>query len=123
MFNHSLIFLALLSFSIAAQAAAIPMDAGQAVSGAIQHADTHQDVMQAQGGKPDKDVANDHAFACPPDTQCDSATTSVDATKPPVASGWLLVSESSSALQPIAVLLLIIGLIVFFLSRKSASTK
>lgn len=123
MFNHSLIFLALLSFSIAAQAAAIPMDAGQAVSGAIQHADTHQDVMQAQGGNPDKDVANINVIACPPDTQCDSAHVSVDATKPPVASGWLLVGDSSSALQPLAVLLLIIGLIVFFLSRKPTSTK
>lgn len=123
MFNHSLIFLALLSFSIAAQAAAIPMDAGQAVSGAIQHADTHQDVMQAQGGNPDKDVANIHAITCPPDTQCEGENTSVNGTKPPVGSGWLLSSDSSSALQPLAVLLLIIGLIVFFLSRKSTSTK
>ena len=99
------------------------MDAGQAVSGAIQHADTHQDVMQAQGGNTDKDVANDHAFACPTGTQCDSTDALVDATKPPVVSGWLLVGDSSSALQPLAVLLLIIGLIVFFLSRKSTSTK
>ena len=123
MLNHSLIFLALLSFSIAAQAAAIPMDAGQAVSGAIQHADTHQDVMHAQGGNTDKDVANINAIACLPDTQCEGENTSVNVTKPPVVSGWLLVGDSSSALQPLAVLLLIIGLIVFFLSRKSTSTK
>lgn len=122
MFNHSFIFLALLSFSIAAKAAAIPMDAGQAASGAIQHADTHQDVMQAQGGNPDKDVANARQMTCPANTQCNDKNEAL-AAKSPAIHGWFVVEDSSSALQPLGVLLLIIGLIVFFLSRKSASTK
>lgn len=122
MLNHSLIFLALLSFSIAAQAAAIPMDAGQAPSGAIQHADTHQDVTLAQGGNPDKDVANAQLMTCPANTQCNDKDEALTA-KSPAIQGWFVVEDSSSALQPLGVLLLIIGLIVFFLSRKSASTK
>lgn len=121
MLNHSLIFFALLSFSVVAQAAAIPMDEGQAVSGAIQHADAHQDVTLVQGGNTDKDVADDHAIVCPADTQCDGAAAHI--AKPPAANGWMLAGDSTSALQPVAVLLLVIGLIVFFLSRKSASTK
>lgn len=127
MFNHSLIFLALMSFSIVSFAAAIPMDADQAVLGATQNAVSHKDVAAIQGGDSDRDVAatlaNEAMDSCPADTMCTATDISVSDANPPVVSDWFVVQDSASALQPVAVLLLIIGLIVFFLSRKSTSTK
>jgi len=127
MFNHSLIFLALMSFSLVSFAAAIPMDADQAVLDATQNAVSHKDVAAVQGGDSDRDVAdilaNDANDACLADALCTSADISVVDTNRPAVNDWFRVQDSASALQPVAVLLLIIGLIVFFLSRKSTSTK
>ncbi len=125
MFDHSLTFLALLSFSIVSNAAAIPMDADQAVIDATHNAVLHKEVAVVQGGDYDKDVAETLTFetvdSCSADGVC-TETSVVDASAPAV-SDWFVVQDSSSALQPLAVLLLIIGLIMFFLSRKSISTK
>lgn len=127
MFNNSLIFLALISFSIVSHAAAIPMDADQATSDATQNAVLHKDVAAIQGGRSDKDVAEVLAVtavnSCSANVVCADANLSIVDNNPPTVSDWFAVRDSTSALQPVAVLLLIIGLIVFFLSRKSASTK
>ena len=58
MCKYSLISLALISFSIVSKAAAIPMDADQAVPDAIQNAVLHREVVLVQGGGVDKDVAD-----------------------------------------------------------------
>lgn len=127
MFNHSLIFLALISFSIVSHAAAIPMDADQAPVDATQNAVLHKDVAAIQGGDSDRDVAAKTSIvasdSCASGAICTSADVSIIDAKQPTLNDWFVVRDSSSALQPVAVLLLIIGLIVFFLSRKSASTK
>lgn len=125
MFNHLLTFLALISFSIVSYAAAIPMDADQAVRDATQNAVLHQDVAAIQGGRFDKDVAETYVSpaTCPADAICVITKVAHGEVKSQSVSDWFVVQESTSALQPVAVLLLIIGLIVFFLSRKSSSTK
>lgn len=127
MFNHSLTFVALMSFSIVSYAAAIPMDADQASVDATQNAVLHKDVAATQGGRSDKDVAEGLAVvtinSCSADMVCADANLSIVDNKPPTINDWFVVRDSTSALQPVAVLLLIIGLIIFFLSRKSASTK
>jgi len=127
MLNHSLIFFALISFSIVSHAAAIPMDADQAVADATQNAVLHKEVMVVQGGDSDRDVAAALSVtatdSCVSDAICEQADVAIVDAKPPAVSDWFAVRESTSALQPVAVLLLVIGLIVFFLSRKSASTK
>lgn len=127
MINHSLTFLALLSFSIVSNAAAIPMDTDQAVIDATQNAVLHKEVALVQGGDSDKDVAEaltvEAMDSCRANAICNNTDTSVVKTNPPTVSDWFVVQDSASALQPVAVLLLIIGLIVFFLSRKSTSTK
>lgn len=127
MFNHLLTFLALISFSIVSHAAAIPTDADQATSDATQNAVLHQDVAAIQGGRSDKDVAEVLAVttlnSCAADGVCADANLSIVDNKPPTVNDWFVVRDSTSALQPVAVLLLIIGLIAFFLSRRSTSTK
>lgn len=127
MFSHSLTFIALLSFSIVSHSAAIPMDADQAVMDANHNALLHKDVAEVQGGDYDKDVAEAPVFeatdSCSAVAECLNGNASVIATNSQKPGDWFVVQESSSALQPLAVLLLIIGLIVFFLSRKSTSTK
>lgn len=116
MFNHSLMFIALLSFSIATTAAAVPMDVGQAAVSATQNADLHQDVAQDyQGGNSDKDVVNM------------SPSASTDAFENPQSispvSLWFTSNDETNYLQPLAVLLVSIGVILRFVSRKSSSTK
>lgn len=127
MFNHPLTFLALMSFSIVSYAAAIPMDADQTVIGATQNAVLHKDVAVIQGGGADRDVADTHANqvidSCPAGVLCAVTNVPVADANSPAVNDWFVVQDSASALQPVAVLLLIIGFIVFFLSRKSASTK
>lgn len=127
MFNHPLTFLALFSFSIVSNAAAIPMDADQAVIDATHNAVLHKEVAVVQGGDYDKDVAGSLAFEaidfCSADGVCSNTDTSVIDVSQPAVSDWFVVQDSASALQPVAVLLIIIGLIVFFLSRKATSTK
>lgn len=112
MFNHSLIFLALISSSIVSNAAAIPMDADQAVMDATQNAVLYREVAIIQGGDSDKDV-----------TEAPADETSPAKSNPPAVSDWFTTQDDADRLPPVAVLLLIIGLIVFFLSRKSSSTK
>lgn len=115
MLNHSLIFLALISFSMVSNAAAIPMDADQAAIDANQNAVLHMEVEVIQGGGADKDVAEvtvDHAV------DSESAKPNVRA-----VSNWFAAQDDDGSLQPLVVMLLIVGLIVYFLSRKSSSTK
>lgn len=115
MFNHSLIFLALISFSIVSHAAAIPMDADLAALDATQNAVLHKEVAVIQGGDSDKDVAE-----APADRAIDTAPAKPDV---PAVSNWFAARDDDGDLQPLALLMLIIGLGVFFLSRKSSSTK
>ncbi|MDO8341826.1 MAG: hypothetical protein Q7T48_01380 [Cellvibrio sp.] len=115
MFNHSLIFLALISFSIVSHAAAIPMDADQAVDDATLNAVLHKEVAAIQGGDYDKDVAEVLA-----DMELGSVPAKSDV---PAVSDWFAARDDEGGLQSLAVLMLIIGLAVFFLSRKSSSTK
>lgn len=110
MVNYSLMFVALLSFSIVTNAAAIPRDAGKAAVGATQNADLHREVPQAQGGNSDKDVVEVSVVA-------------EDLNLQHVSNAGMLSSHDSSALQPFLVAVMIIVLIVVVLSRKSISTK
>lgn len=127
MFNHLLIFFALISFSIVSYTAVIPMDADQVATDAIQNAVLHKEVAVIQGGRADKDVAHALAitaiYSCPVAAICSRTKAAMVDTKSPTVSEWFVVQGGTSALQPIAVLLLISGLIVLFLSRKSVSTK
>jgi hypothetical protein len=113
MFNHSLIFLALMSFSIASTAAAIPMDADLAAVDATPNAVLHKEVVVSQGGDSNKDVDDDRAEVAP-----DSPAPEV-----PALRHWFPAQDDDCGFQPLAVLMLIIGLAVFFLSRNSSSTK
>jgi|GEM_PF-2916320 len=133
MVRQLLIFLALLPFSIVSNAAAIPMDADQAVAVTTPNTVLHQDVMFVQGRISDKDVADitTHATsnACPDAVACGNTDTHAVAVNdarmnPHQAAGIRLLEQNgTSAVQPLVVLLMIIGLIVYFLSRKSVSTK
>ncbi|MDR7090617.1 hypothetical protein [Cellvibrio fibrivorans] len=115
MLNHSLMFLALISFSIVSSAAAIPMDADLAAVDATPNAVLHKDYVILQGGDVDKDVAE--ALA---DVDVDAAPAKSDL---PAVSDWFAVRDDEGGLQSLALLMLLIGLGVFFLSRKSSSTK
>ncbi|MGV8836768.1 hypothetical protein [Cellvibrio sp.] len=115
MLNHSLMFLALISFSIVSSAAAIPMDADLAAVDATPNAVLHKDYVILQGGDTDKDVAE--ALA---DINVGSVPAKSDV---PAVSDWFVARDDEGGLQSLAVLMLIIGLAVFFLSRKSSSAK
>lgn len=132
MFCHSLIFIALTSFSLVTFAAAIPMDVDQAVVVATPNTVLHQEVLLVQGGISDKDVADVSAVvsaACTDAADCNNplipAVTVHDVRLNPhqAAGVRLLEQDGTSAVQPLVVLLMIIGLIMYFLSRKSVSTK
>lgn len=112
MFNHSLIFLALMSFSVAPTAAAIPMDADLAAVDATPNAVLHKEVVISQRGDSNKDVDD------PADVAPDSP-----APEAPALRHWFPAQDDDCGLQPLAVLMLIIGLAVFFLSRNASSTK
>lgn len=115
MLNHSLMFLALISFSIVSSAAAIPMDADLAAVDATPNAVLHKDGVIMQGGNTDKDVAE-----VPADRAIDAVPAKPDV---PAVSNWFAAQDDEGGLPPLALLMLIIGLAVFFLSRKSSSTK
>lgn len=123
MINHLLIFLALFSFSVVVHAAAIPMDSNQSALGATQNAVLHKEIDQT--GIADKDVADSAAIkavdVCQGNVACVGRvmTTSV----PQSPCGWFTDRDSSSALQPLFALMLIITVLVVFLARKSISTK
>lgn len=125
MITHSHISLALISFSMATSAAAIPTDADQTAPVAIQNTVLHKDVALYQGGGADKDVANRLGSVAP--STCSGADcinhakSTIKDAKLQVANGRFLGQGSSSALQPVAVLLLIIGVIIFLLARKSST--
>jgi hypothetical protein len=132
MCKHSLISLALISFSIVSNAAAIPMDANQAAPVAIQNAVLHKDVALVQGGYVDKDVAGVPSVAvtnkCPGDLVCnkdDSQYVVIGDTHIYMHQSFndWFVQGSSGALQSLMVWLILLSSVVFFLSRKSASTK
>lgn len=112
MVNHSLIFLALFSFSIVSNAA---KDADVAVDDASLSAVLHKDLMVVQGREVDKDVAKALAGS---DPESVAATSAVSALSERFAA-----QSDEEGLHPLAVLMLIIGLVVFFLSCKSSSTK
>ena len=128
MIKYPLIFIALISFSIVSSAAAIPTDAGQAISVTIPNAVLHKEVAVIQGGDSDKDVAAVLTVAaidvCSSEAACNGYKAStVGNTNTQSMDGWFVAQESTSVLQPVMVLVLIIGFIVFFLMRKSTSTK
>jgi hypothetical protein len=113
MFYHSLIFLALISFSLVSTAVSIPMDADLAAVDATPNAVLHKEVVIVQGGGADKDVAE--------------ALVDVerDVSKPhaPVISASFTARNHGGTWQPLVLLVLIIGIAVFFLSCKRSSTK
>ncbi|WP_049630859.1 hypothetical protein [Cellvibrio sp. pealriver] len=116
MFNHFLIFIALLSFSIATTAAAVPMDVGQAALNATQNADLHRDVMEDyQGGNSDKDVTT----LAPPAPQPGVSDTHAASSVSPLFSS----SQETRRVHPLAILLVSAGVIVLLVSRNSSSTK
>lgn len=131
MVRQILISLALLSFSIVSIAAAIPMDVDQTVVAATPNTVLHQDVMLVQGGGRDKEVADVRntsvVNACFDAIRCTSAVVPavmIDARLNLQRSGIGSVENGdASILQPLLVSLMIIVFIVFFLSRKSISTK
>jgi hypothetical protein len=132
MCKHSLYYLALISFSMVSNAAAIPMDADQAVSDAIQNAVLHKDVVVVQGGGSDKDVADALPVTivnqCQGDVACstDEKQNVVIGDKRIYADqslGDWFVQGKPGSLQPLMAWLIILSSLVFFLSRKSASTK
>lgn len=125
MFSYSLMFLAFISFAAASYTVATPMDAGQSVVVAGQNPVLHTDVSVAQGGISDKDVGEVAVIVADNPCYLSSACTRADV---PIVgkqtpNDWVVTSNSSSAIQPFVALLLIICVIVFFLSRKSVSTK
>lgn len=132
MCKQSLISLALISFSVVSNAAAIPIDADQAMLDATQSAVLYRDVALVQGGGFDKDVAAALAITTMDKCQGDVACNNNE--MPSVVIGdmriyanqsvsdWF-VQGNPSALQPLVVSLILLSVVVFFLSRKSASTK
>ena len=130
MLNHLLISLALFSFSIVSNAAAIPMDVNQATLAAIPNAVLHPEGDQVQGGGSDKDVAETLTDvvtdSCQGNVACADAVIAADVPridKNQSLNTLFAMQDRSSALQPFVVLLLILTVIVIFLSRKSESTK
>ena len=126
MLYRSLIFLALLSFSIASKAAAIPMDAGQAAAGAIQHADTHQDVIQAQGGNADKDVT--HVARAGDGCAKQGACAMLSPVQAQIKSikkvdDLLALGDESSAVSALIAMLVIVGGLMLYAFHRSPSMK
>lgn len=115
MFNHLLFAIALMTFSLVSSAAATPMDASQAVADSTL-AVLHKDVTTYQGGTDDKDVSVSQPLA-------PVAMSSAVKAKPLETNNWFAASSESSSLQPVIVLLGIIGVIVFFIARNSESAK
>lgn len=129
MCKHSLISLALISFSIVSTAAAIPMDADQAVLDAIQNVVLHKEVVLVEGGGFDKDVADFSAInICQNDAACSRAGARyVKIGDTPIymhqsVSDWF-VEDSPGTLQSLMGWLTAMTFLFFFLSRKSTSTK
>jgi len=132
MCKYSLISLALISFSIVSKAAAIPMDADQAVPDAIQNAVLHREVVLVQGGGVDKDVADALAVTgtdkCASDLSCAKdivqygVISDTPIYRPPSVNDWF-VQSSSGSLQPLMACLFLLSSSLIFLSRTSASTK
>ena len=112
MFNHLLIAIALMAFSIVSSVAATPTDVRSA---SMETAVLHKDVAAHQGGNDDKDVAASAnlAVAVMPNNNAHA----------PVVNDWLAARSDSSWWQPVVVLFSIIGLIMFFVARKSDSAK
>lgn len=132
MYRYSLIPLALISFSIASNAAAIPMDADQAMLGAIQNAALYKEVMLVQGGDSDKDVVEVLIVVIMDDCQvgwsCSQNEIQDDAIDNLLFYQHYLVSNGlvqtgPSVLQPLIVLLLLLFCVVFFIFDKSTSEK
>lgn len=112
MFNHLLIAIALMAFSIVSSVAATPTDVHPA---SMETAVLHKDVVARQGGNDDKDVAASAALA--------AAVMPNNNAHAPVVNDWLAARSDSSWWQPVVVLFSIIGLIMFFVARKSDSAK
>lgn len=115
MINHSLIAIALMAFSIASTAAVTPMDVSL-VQVDTTPAVLHKDVNAHQGGADDKDVAISKA-------QIHAAMTVAANPQAPVITEWRAEPAESDLWQSVMVWLSIIGLIVFFVARKSDSAK
>lgn len=132
MCNQSLISFVLISFSIVSAAAAIPLDADQAVPDTFQNAVLHKEVVWVQGGGSDKDVVDTFAV-----TTMDKCQGDLACNKNPLQSGVIgdtriymhqsindwFVPGSSGSLPTLMVWWILLAAVVFFLSRKSASTK
>jgi hypothetical protein len=132
MCKHSLYSLALISFSIASHAVAIPMDADRAGWDAIQNVVLHKEVVMVQGGGFDKDVAKVLAVTTM-DKCSDGLACNKDDTQNVVIGdmhiyanqsvGDWFVQDSPGTLQLLLVWLIILASVVFLLYRKSASAK
>lgn len=113
MFNHLLIVIALSAFSIVSTVAVTPTDVHPVP---LETAVLHKDVVAHQGGNDDKDVA---AF----NAQAAAVVIPEHDTHAPVINDWFAVDGDSNGWQPVVVLFSIIGLIMFFVARKSDSAK
>ena len=129
MCKHSLIPLALISFSIVSTAAAIPMDADQAVLDAVQNVVLHKEVALVEGGGFDKDVADFSAVnICQNDAACSRAGVRyVKIGDTPIymhqsVSDWFA-EDSPGTLQSLMGWLTAMTFLFFFFFCKSTSTK
>ena len=105
--NYSLITLVLCSLSLVFNVAAIPMDSDAALLDIASNTVLNKDVIQHQRDSPETDT-----------------TRSPPVIAPPRAAGeWVMMQESGSHIKPLLVSLLMMGVVGFFLARKSASTK
>lgn len=122
MISHSLIVCALLAFSLASQAGAMPLDDGGVEAVAALNAVLHRDVGLHQGGNDGKDVVEAHAL-----DDCKSASVCADhpvvtPAKVQTLDEWFAVKKNSSDANPLVALLLILTSTFFYL-RRAISTK
>jgi hypothetical protein len=128
MVHHLLILIALMTFSIATHAAAIPMDAGQAARDATQNADFHQEVARVQGGDADKEVADSYQPVVQPQCAEAGVCTGVGIAKAPLKSiatfnDLLALDGESSAASALIAMLIIVGSLMFYSFRRASSMK
>jgi hypothetical protein len=122
MINHLLIYLSLFSFSVVAHAVTSPVEVNPALSATTQSTVLHKEIVRADAKNDAIGVsANTNIDSCQNNIACSSAIAASN--NPQYANNLLAEQESSSALQPLFVLVLIIAILGIFLSRKSISTK
>lgn len=115
MIYHLLFAIALMAFSVVSTVAATPRDAGEKRVDATSSV-SYKEVARYQGGNEDKDVAIADAglaLGRAPATGKESLQ----------VNQWSVARTDSSPWQSVLVLFIITGFIIFFIARKTGSTK